>query len=64
MEAIVKHTSDKGAIMPIGVEHLGGDNGILSQLKDKGYLVRPYDPSQQRKERIKFQQKQESKDKP
>lgn len=63
VEAIVKYLGDQGAMMPIGVEHLGGDNGILQQLRDKGYLVRPYDPDKQRQERIKFQQKQEQKGK-
>lgn len=41
IEQITDISKDKSAFYAVGAAHLGGENGIISLLKDKGYSITP-----------------------
>jgi len=51
---ITEQVKEQPTFIPVGVEHLMGEEGILNQLREAGFLVRPYDPMQQRLDERKY----------
>lgn len=41
VEKIEGHLKDRACLIAVGVMHLPGDKGLISLLRDKGYVVQP-----------------------